>query len=551
SVDALLARVADRFGRIDRVVLAAGVSGDAAYRASSGLPGWRDEEHFRIKAHGVTALARAARRHDVRRVVLMSSLAGALGALSLGGYSAAAAAMDCAADHFDGDHGNWLSVGWDAWHHDSTAVSVHESRMVQDGLTAAEADAAMTDVLFSALTGHLLVVKGDLPARWDRFVRGPLRRAVAARAAAAPDSEDVPSLVLAAWRDCLADQTIGPDDDLLDRGADSLNAIDVLTALGERLGVALPTDLLFEAPTARRLAARMAEITAADQRAADRLVVHTGHAGGSPVWCLHPISGSAEGFGPLADLLAEHRVAAVAGTPLAELRADESIQSQAVRYHDALTAAVAGEPPAAIVGWSYGAVLAFEVAHLVVRATGRRPPVVLLDMPAPPGAGERGIDDVDDAEIVLAILSHRVRENGQRPDSALAGLPRSADALPRLVRLLRDRGVVPRGFTADTAADLAAGYRRRMRAVERHRPRPYPGPVVLLRASEAEFGATGLLEGVLTAPVDDPGWGWAAVAAGGFTTQILDGHHATLLAPPAVAAVAAAVRRAVSASQEA
>ena len=56
---------------------------------------------FGIKVDGVAALAAASATYEIRRVVLMSSLAGVLGAISLGPYAAAAAAMDCCATRWN------------------------------------------------------------------------------------------------------------------------------------------------------------------------------------------------------------------------------------------------------------------------------------------------------------------------------------------------------------------------------------------------------------------------------------------------------------------
>jgi 3-oxoacyl-(acyl-carrier-protein) synthase/thioesterase domain-containing protein/acyl carrier protein len=545
QIDALLARLTDRFGTLDRVILAAGISGDVAYQDSGHLPSWQREDHFRVKVDGVAALGAASVRYGIRRVVLMSSLAGVLGAIGLGPYSAAAAAMDCYAAYFDGPQTGWLSVGWDAWQHDDPTVSAHESRMVQDGLTPAEAEEVLSYVLLSDVTGHLLVVKSDFASRWERFVRQPLHRAVGSSSARVATNAmkiiDIPKLVLDSWRSCLAEPTLGLDDDLLQHGADSLASIELLATLADQLGITLPTDLIFEARTPRLLSTHIAALQA--NTATDHLAVRRWRDAGPMIWCLHPISGSADCFGPLADLLDGYQVRAVVGEPLAEVHDVDSIQSQADRYHALLAAS--GDPPMVLVGWSYGGILAFETARLVLRATGRRAVVVILDMPAPTSASQRSISDVSDAEIFLAITSNRAREVGRLPPVDATWPRRNGDdAMAYVLDRLRADAVVPQSLTEDLAVRLASGYRRRMRAVERYRPALYPGRLILLRASQPEYGDTGILYGVLTTTAHDPTWGWGALAERGCTWQILEGHHATLLQPPSVEAVAQAVREA-------
>ncbi|MGH2599003.1 MAG: thioesterase domain-containing protein, partial [Dehalococcoidia bacterium] len=427
--------------------------------------------------------------------------------------------------------------------------NAHEARVVEDGLTAGEAETALAHLLLSNATGHVLVVEGDFSSRWERFVRHPLRRAPDAAGRPSPPATGTPdwtALVLDAWRNCLEDPELGPDDDLFEHGADSLNSIEALTDISGRLGVTLPTDLIFEAQTPRLQATRIARLlqTPAGQSPGQESVRSWG-AGQAAVWCLHPISGNADCFAPLADRLDGCQIKAVAGRPLAEVDEDEGIADQASRYRSLL--AERDEPPALLAGWSYGGILAFETAQLVARTTGRAPVVALLDIPAPT-RGPRSIDDVGDAEIVAAICSHRARETGRVLDVDMSRLRHADDgeALEHLLGRLRGEEVVPASFTVELARRLAKGYRRRMRALERYRPAPYPGRLILLRAREQEFGTSGLLDGVLPAPEGDATWGWGGlVSCGDCAVHVLDGHHATLLQPPSVELVANVLRQAI------
>jgi len=551
EISALLDRVVARCGPIGQFVLAAGISGERAYQDSSRIPRWLDEEQFRVKIDGVSALGKAARQHCVKRVVLMSSLAGVLGALDLPAYSAAAAAMDSYAARLDRAGTRWLSIGWDAWQQPAANLSARENRMTQDGLTGHEAEQALTRLLLSDVSGHLLVSKSDFTARWNRFIRHPLRHAMDTASAAqssAPAVPDTLGTLLNGWRTALNDASLGPDDDLVAHGADSLSAIEVLAAAEARLGAAVPADLFFRVQTVRQLAEEVCQIreatsrTAPADQAARRRTLCAWGTTGPVVWCLHPVSGAADCFAALAGELDGYRVRAVQGAPLAEVSEAHTIEGDAAACQRLLAE---GPPPAVILGWSYGAVLAFEAAHLVHRESGRLPTLVALDIPAPAGPGIRSIGEVPDAEIVAAILSDRARHAG-RPATADVERLRGdgqADALAELLRRLRADGSVPMGFTTELARPLAAGYRRRLTAIEAYRPRRYPGKIVLLRASEPEFGTTRLLEGVLPAPDRDPSWGWNSLTEHEAEVRILQGHHTTLLLPPRVADVADVVRR--------
>ncbi|MFD4628395.1 thioester reductase domain-containing protein [Streptomyces sp. NPDC058284] len=78
-------------------------------------------------------------------------------------------------------------------------------------------------------------------------------------AAAAPDDDASLTAtereVAAVWREVLGLREVDPDEDFFDAGGHSLRAVRVLLRLRERLGVDLPVQVFFEAPTVTALAA--------------------------------------------------------------------------------------------------------------------------------------------------------------------------------------------------------------------------------------------------------------------------------------------------------
>ena len=59
------------------------------------------------------------------------------------------------------------------------------------------------------------------------------------------------------WQQTLGLAVIGPDDDFFAVGGQSIQAIQAVAALQERLAVDLPMSLVFEAPTVREFAAEI------------------------------------------------------------------------------------------------------------------------------------------------------------------------------------------------------------------------------------------------------------------------------------------------------
>ncbi|GAA1964956.1 phosphopantetheine-binding protein [Kitasatospora viridis] len=67
--------------------------------------------------------------------------------------------------------------------------------------------------------------------------------------------DELEASLTAIWRRCLAVDRVGPDDDFLDLGGDSLGALAVLAELELAHGVPVDVFELMMAPTVRELAA--------------------------------------------------------------------------------------------------------------------------------------------------------------------------------------------------------------------------------------------------------------------------------------------------------
>ena len=61
------------------------------------------------------------------------------------------------------------------------------------------------------------------------------------------------------WRETLGVERVGLDEDFFEIGGDSLSAVQMMTAIQQRLGVELPLQALFESPTIAQLAVGVAD----------------------------------------------------------------------------------------------------------------------------------------------------------------------------------------------------------------------------------------------------------------------------------------------------
>ncbi|MFE6891465.1 non-ribosomal peptide synthetase [Streptomyces sp. NPDC057694] len=106
-----------------------------------------------------------------------------------------------------------------------------------------------------ALVPRTVDVLAALPltanGKLDRALLEKRAAAVPAPRPAAPATGDLGALVVAVWRDVLAVDAVGPDEDFFDLGGDSFKVVRVVETLRDRLGLDIPLAALLHEPTPR------------------------------------------------------------------------------------------------------------------------------------------------------------------------------------------------------------------------------------------------------------------------------------------------------------
>ncbi|WP_189206752.1 condensation domain-containing protein, partial [Couchioplanes azureus] len=318
-------------------------------------------------------------------------------------------------------------------------------------------------------------------------------------------------LVREVWGRVLGVAEVAPDDHFFFSGGHSLLASRFLREIQERCDRPVRLDDLLTHPTA----AAFAQVLAGAPADAGRSTVVPLAPGVSPaVYLLHPPGGQVACYGEFA----RHYPGAEALFGLRDPRADRpgpppdwTVRELAERHLRELGPRL-GSGPVVLGGFSGGGVVAHEMACLVHERTGATPLVLIVDAAAPTG---RVTDTAAEGSFLRRVADHdRAGADGG------AGTPATGDAyldeLATVAEWMRGAG------HGDPYALLACT----LNAVERHRPRPYPGPVVLLRAADTGLG----VDGEFT--VDDyyalPDMGWGGLC-GDLSVQTVAGNHITLL----------------------
>lgn len=161
------------------------------------------------------------------------------------------------------------------------------------------------------------------------------------------------------WQGVLGSDDVPVDESFFGLGGDSLAVMRMLNLVERKHGVRVPFSAVLSGLSIRSTAAQIA-----NGKGEDSNLVHvlSGASLDRKLVCIHPIGGTTLGYREMAGHLEEHfRVLGVnalgclGGTP------DRSVEAMAARYTAVLRRQV--DSRCVIVGWSFGAVVAFEVAR--------------------------------------------------------------------------------------------------------------------------------------------------------------------------------------------
>ncbi|WP_288338383.1 non-ribosomal peptide synthetase [uncultured Gordonia sp.] len=238
---------------------------------------------------------------------------------------------------------------------------------------------------------------------------------------------------------------VGMDDDFFDAGGNSLALIALRDEIERRTGLRISVAELFAHATPagvvagsdRLLEHRVVELSA--ESAARKAMVGES----APLWVVHTVTGIVTDYAPLAHAMPHRRVL---GVQLPELldtahAMPESLAAIAARH---VTAIRERQPdgPYRLIGWSYGGVLAHEIARQIVESGGEIALLVLLDPRTP-------------AEVAAAELEGVADDDAARLDDLLQPL---AAADPDLAATVTHRiGIVVDGLRRHQPSSVTAG----------------------------------------------------------------------------------------------
>ncbi|HEY1738937.1 MAG TPA: thioesterase domain-containing protein, partial [Acidimicrobiia bacterium] len=313
------------------------------------------------------------------------------------------------------------------------------------------------------------------PGSLDHICRA-LAQAEAARVAARPASSSTESRMRALWQEVLGIAPIGLDENFFDLGGTSLGALRLLSAIHDRLGVDLPLSAMLHSATPRILAALVDRSGEGDL---DLVVPMRAGAGARPLFIVHGLLGDVFEFRWLVAHVETPR-------PIYGLRArgldpncepQVRVDAMADEYVQQIKR-VQPNGPYAIAGYSFGGLVAFEMARQLVGAGERVDRLILLDA----YVHDRTLRPV---ERVRFVTGRALRLSG-----AALRAPRGKASRFARRAVLRVAPRLPIAPPTDGGLSLPPRIRSveraNMQAFEAYAPGRYPGRAIFFRAAERD-----------------------------------------------------------------
>ncbi len=338
-----------------------------------------------------------------------------------------------------------------------------------------------------------------------------------------PPRDSLELVLAVAVQELLGTDRLGIRDDFFQLGGDSLLALRLAARIEAATGRRLPLAALANGATVERLAVALREL-GGGMRWSPVVPLATGGRG-PPLLCVHPAGGSVLVYADLARALAG--MMPVYGLQAQGFEPGQAALDRVADMAEAYIAAVRSELRPAVwrlAGWSFGAVVAFEMAcRLSITGEAVASPII-LDAPVRHAHGDAG--EVDIVQRVIRMYGDML---GIDPNVALEIGTTGQDRLAWMVERAVASGIFPSDFSVAQARRLAAVIAGCFHAGQTYLPSGVFGRMTLIRAADNPMEA------------NDPLLGWGRLAADQVDLRWVAGTHTTMLRPPSVDRLAAAI----------
>jgi amino acid adenylation domain-containing protein len=389
------------FGGLHGIIHAAGI---VSSQPIAGGDAADDEPVLHAKIRGTLALYRAVGSTRLDFCLLVSSLSAVLGGLGYHAYAAGNAFLDQFARWANRHSPNpWISVNWDAWRFGAQGASGIGREMYRIAMTPQESTRVLDRILQhpDASRQGWVISTVPLAPRLEQWVYGPARPRAEVTVESPPSSSDRPAIqrMQEIWKSCLRREVM-PDDDYFALGGDSLMAVGLFNEIARSFGQSLPLSSLFHSPTPEKLVRLLEESRAPapepSSKVPDASSVRMGELPAHvipirqdgklrPLFCIHGADGGVLFYRQFGlQLQVDRPFFAIEAPMLQDLRlhAGESVEAIAASYIRDIRR-IQPEGPYLLGGYSFGGIVAYEMARQLAKDGIATTRLLLFDSPNP------------------------------------------------------------------------------------------------------------------------------------------------------------------------
>lgn len=336
------------------------------------------------------------------------------------------------------------------------------------------------------------------------------------------------------WERVLGHGEFELDDDFFEIGGDSLLATWVVTEIGNALGRQFDLSNLLEDSTITGIARTLEdlELRPIESKQPSQVITLRPNSSKRLLFLVHPLGGEAVPYRALARAIkAPIRVVGLCWRP-AEAQDDRSLSlEEMAALHLRQMRSIQPEGPYLIAGWSFGGVLAFEIAQQIVTSGARVEFLGLID-----------------ANPIRDSISGRLASEGtllERFNETLAEIDRKLAAGETVADLSALQGddylvglmghTITEGVTAGHLRQILEITKENLRAVSNYSAAPYSSSIDLFQPEGSTPEIRRLLE-----------WELRSLALGSLRVHQVPGDHYSLLRAPLVETTAMAIDNALT-----
>jgi amino acid adenylation domain-containing protein len=336
------------------------------------------------------------------------------------------------------------------------------------------------------------------------------------------------------WADMLKRPRIGRQDNFFELGGDSLASVQMVYSAREQ-GIQLRPSDVFQHQSLAALAAAAKQNSGYSDAALAReapgnlieLTPGTGErsAAGKTLFLVHPAGGDVMCYHALASHIDSRcAVVGIAFDMLPKSLAEfVPVETLAARY---LTALRSRQPegPYHLGGWSFGGLVAFEMARQLAASGVEAESLFIIDQAAPLANDVAPAEGTSLRDIVRKIELFTGRELDIR-EAELDGMSEDV-TLEFILARMKQKGLFPDYVVPAAFKNFIKAYDQHIQAAASYTPGRYDGPLTVLRATDK-------LPDHMTVPGDtaDAALGWQRFCEAPVQVHPVGGHHLSVVSP--------------------